>query len=203
MYPLYCYYFAGLSAIEDYVALLFTYSAANAGVLSDTVMEKATFIQGATAACYRAVRSGVPGYPIRTTHTFIWRVSIYLCFTGSTWSDRPGIERVIYIIIHNTNNQRSGSERGRSGVWTRLRGGSGSGALRRGLHWALRGLQNLHGERGASTPQVRMRCDGNLGNSACAYRFTNARRARRQFVSSCRARERVEMVIFRVSRSKR
>eukprot|EP00965_Chrysotila_dentata_P085015 2806744-Pleurochrysis_carterae.AAC.2 len=40
-----------------------------------------------------------------------------------------------------TNSQCSGSERRRGG-WVRLRGGSGSWALRRSLPWALRGLQN-------------------------------------------------------------
>eukprot|EP00965_Chrysotila_dentata_P163838 5408887-Pleurochrysis_carterae.AAC.1 len=52
-------------------------------------------------------------------------------------------------------------------------------------------------ERSASVPQVRMRCDCNLGNCACEYRFANERRARRQFVSDCRVRARVEMVVFR------
>eukprot|EP00965_Chrysotila_dentata_P055689 1847230-Pleurochrysis_carterae.AAC.1 len=44
-------------------------------------------------------------------------------------------------ISYNTNNQGSGSERGRGG-WARLWGGSGSGALRQGRPCALRGLQN-------------------------------------------------------------
>eukprot|EP00965_Chrysotila_dentata_P053878 1787591-Pleurochrysis_carterae.AAC.1 len=49
------------------------------------------------------------------------------------------------ITSYNICNHRSESKRGRRG-WARLRGGSGSGALRRSLPWALRGLQNLGSE---------------------------------------------------------
>eukprot|EP00965_Chrysotila_dentata_P099140 3278116-Pleurochrysis_carterae.AAC.1 len=64
------------------------------------------------------------------------------------------------IISYNTNNHRSGSERGR-GSWARLRGGSGSGALRRRLPlsaMSATGTPELR-ERSASAPKVRMRCE--------------------------------------------
>eukprot|EP00965_Chrysotila_dentata_P103017 3400706-Pleurochrysis_carterae.AAC.1 len=46
------------------------------------------------------------------------------------------------ITSYNINNQGSWSERERE-AWARLRGGSGSGALRQGRPCALRGHQNL------------------------------------------------------------
>eukprot|EP00965_Chrysotila_dentata_P041774 1385788-Pleurochrysis_carterae.AAC.1 len=52
------------------------------------------------------------------------------------------------------------------------------------------------GTRSASAPRVRMRCDAKMGNHACEYQTANERCARRQFVSICRARARVELRII-------
>eukprot|EP00965_Chrysotila_dentata_P245289 6206467-Pleurochrysis_carterae.AAC.1 len=51
--------------------------------------------QGDTATGYRAVRSGVEGHQIGIMYALIWRVPTFRYFTGSTWSDRPGIGRGI------------------------------------------------------------------------------------------------------------
>eukprot|EP00965_Chrysotila_dentata_P202351 6181082-Pleurochrysis_carterae.AAC.1 len=101
------------------------------------------------------------------------------------------------IISYNTNNQGRGSERGRRGwarlwMWLLVGGAQPRSALR-----ATYGdSRTLRAERERSAPHVRMRCECNLGDCVCDYRFTNERRKRRQFVSNCRARERVKMVIF-------
>eukprot|EP00965_Chrysotila_dentata_P221221 6192268-Pleurochrysis_carterae.AAC.1 len=50
--------------------------------------------------------------------------------------------------------------------------------------------------RSASAPQVRMRCEFNVGNCASGYGFADEGRARRQFVGNCPARAGVQMVIF-------
>eukprot|EP00965_Chrysotila_dentata_P046401 1541817-Pleurochrysis_carterae.AAC.1 len=48
-------------------------------------------------------------------------------------------------------------------------------------------------EPSASAPRVRMQCECKLGNHACECQTANDKRARRQFVSKCRARARVEL----------
>eukprot|EP00965_Chrysotila_dentata_P234334 6200110-Pleurochrysis_carterae.AAC.1 len=105
--------------------------------------------QGDTATGYREFQSGVQGHPIVTTHAFTWRVSTHLFFMGSTWSDRPGIgERA----------QAQGLGAPTGWLWA---GGnqarSGMGAV---------GTPELR-ERSASAPQVHMRCECNLKDSAC------------------------------------
>eukprot|EP00965_Chrysotila_dentata_P008826 287666-Pleurochrysis_carterae.AAC.1 len=92
----------------------------------------------------------------------------------------------------NTNSQRSGSERrrggwGAPGRWLKEGALSGQGRPSRA------GFREL-GERSASVPQVRMRCECKVtANSACECQMANERRARRQFIRICRARARVEM----------
>eukprot|EP00965_Chrysotila_dentata_P254499 6211895-Pleurochrysis_carterae.AAC.1 len=60
---------------------------------------------------------------------------------------------------------------------------------------ASAGFQEL-GERSASAPRVRMRCDANSGNHACECKSTNERCTRRQLASKCQACERVELQLF-------
>eukprot|EP00965_Chrysotila_dentata_P230426 6197768-Pleurochrysis_carterae.AAC.1 len=63
-------------------------------LLANLAVNGSLNIAGNTATGYRAVRSGVQGRPIKTTHAFVWRVSTYLYFTGSTsGSNRPEIGR--------------------------------------------------------------------------------------------------------------
>eukprot|EP00965_Chrysotila_dentata_P249230 6208793-Pleurochrysis_carterae.AAC.1 len=63
------------------------------------------------------------------------------------------------------------------------------GAQRAAAAMRERGFQSLNSGARAQAPQVRIRCGCNLGSCACEYGFANERRARVQFVISCRARE--------------
>eukprot|EP00965_Chrysotila_dentata_P181296 5984319-Pleurochrysis_carterae.AAC.1 len=72
---------------------------------------------------------------------------------------------------------------------------AGEGALSGQGRPSRAGFQEL-GEQSASAPQKRMRCESNLGDSASECQIAKEGRARRQFVSNCRARARVKMVIF-------
>eukprot|EP00965_Chrysotila_dentata_P188678 6172878-Pleurochrysis_carterae.AAC.1 len=99
---------------------------------------------------------------------------------------------IISYIIPTINGQGASASAGagRAYGWLRVGGAQARSAMR-----ATETLTELR-ERSASAPQVRMRRDCNLGNSACEYGFANEKRGRRQFVSNRRARARAEMVLF-------
>eukprot|EP00965_Chrysotila_dentata_P194871 6176641-Pleurochrysis_carterae.AAC.1 len=92
----------------------------------------------------------------------------------------------------NSLSQRSGSRRGGWGAPERW---LEEGALSRQRRPAREGFQEPE-ERSASAPRIGMRRKPKTANSACECQIASARRARRQFVSNCRARARVEMVII-------
>eukprot|EP00965_Chrysotila_dentata_P164671 5436706-Pleurochrysis_carterae.AAC.1 len=81
-------------------------------------------------------------------------------------------------ISTNTNNHWSGSGRRRRG-WAHLRSGSRKGALTGQGRPSRAGFQEI-GERSASAPQVRMRCDCKTTNCACESecQIAKERRAR-------------------------
>eukprot|EP00965_Chrysotila_dentata_P254524 6211904-Pleurochrysis_carterae.AAC.1 len=108
--------------------------------------------------------------------------------------ERPSGAGERLTISTNTNNHWSGSGR-RRGVWAHLRGGSRKAALSGQGRPSRAGFRELE-ERSASAPQVRMRRESKTANSACECQVANERRARRQLISNCRARARVEMVII-------
>eukprot|EP00965_Chrysotila_dentata_P018048 599576-Pleurochrysis_carterae.AAC.1 len=110
-------------------------------------------------------------------------------------SKRPSgdwAEKRLLVIIPTVNGwgASAGAGAGRAYGVTPGRGLSGEVCHGRCGHFRT---QRAERER---APQVRMRCESNWGNAACEYRFANERRARRQFVSHCGARERVEMISF-------
>eukprot|EP00965_Chrysotila_dentata_P190862 6174158-Pleurochrysis_carterae.AAC.3 len=60
-------------------------------------------IYGGTAIRYGAVRSGRQGYPIWTTHAFIWRVPLRFIYYG-IYLERPSGDEPEMIISYSTNS---------------------------------------------------------------------------------------------------
>eukprot|EP00965_Chrysotila_dentata_P260555 6213947-Pleurochrysis_carterae.AAC.4 len=84
--------------------------------------------------------------------------------------------------------------RGLGRAWVVAQGG--------GAQWAkvamiMSGFQEL-GERSATAPQICTPRESKTANRACECRIANERRARRQFISKCRARARGEMALTSV-----
>eukprot|EP00965_Chrysotila_dentata_P246558 6207232-Pleurochrysis_carterae.AAC.3 len=110
---------------------------------------------GGTAPGYRAVRSGVQGRPIGTTHALTWRVPPSLTLYR-VYLDRPSGYGRKHCVTLRYNKVWSGSGR-RRGSWAHSirSGGSVSGSLRQGRPWPLRATRNPEfGERSASAPQL-------------------------------------------------
>eukprot|EP00965_Chrysotila_dentata_P055597 1844695-Pleurochrysis_carterae.AAC.1 len=115
------------------------------------------YSNGETGTGYRAGRSGVQGHPIGSNHArrHLACINVFIFYGRSTWSDRPGIGREM-IISYNTNNQWSGSERGREG-WACLRRAPGWGRSGEVCHGRYGDSRTWGAERERSTSTHAMR----------------------------------------------